>query len=96
MKKILLSVMTLVLVLGLVGAGAFAYFSDVETSQNNAFQAGTLNMQIRDVNESWHDGTPVTASWTTPDGWAPGQEFTTDLISLKNVGSIDAIYIYIR
>ena len=38
--------MTLVLVLGLVGAGAFAYFSDTETSTGNTFTAGTLDLVV--------------------------------------------------
>jgi spore coat-associated protein N len=42
-KKILISVMTLALVAGMVG-GAFAAFSDVETSEGNTFTAGTLDM----------------------------------------------------
>ena len=94
MKKILISLMTLVLVVGMAGAGAFAYFSDVETSQGNTFTAGTLNMEIADNNEGWFNGTPVTASWTSPAGWAPGQTITTGEIRLKNVGSIDILYLF--
>lgn len=44
MKKILISVMTLVLVVGMVGAGAFAYFNDTETSSGNTFTAGILDL----------------------------------------------------
>ncbi len=44
MKKILVSLMAIALVIGLVGAGAFAYFSDVETSTGNTFTAGTLDL----------------------------------------------------
>jgi len=36
--------MSLVVVLGLVGGGAFAYFSDTETSTGNTFSAGTLDL----------------------------------------------------
>lgn len=50
MKKILFSVMALVLVIGLVGAGAFAYFSDTETSTGNTFTAGTLDISVNDQN----------------------------------------------
>jgi spore coat-associated protein N len=38
--------MTLMLVVGLVGGGAFAYFSDVETSTGNSFAAGTLDLKL--------------------------------------------------
>ena len=50
MKKILFSVMTMVLVVGLVGGGAFALFSDTETSTGNVFQAGTLDLHF-DIDE---------------------------------------------
>ena len=43
MKKILFSLMAVVLCLGLMG-GAFAYFSDVETSEDNTFSAGTIDL----------------------------------------------------
>jgi len=93
-KKILISLMTLVLVAGLVGGGAFAYFSDTETSTANTFTAGTLNMEIADSDEGWNNGTPVTASWTSPANWAPGETITTGIINLKNVGSIDINYLF--
>ncbi len=41
MKKVLFSLMAIVLVLGLVGGGAFAYFGDTETSTGNTFTAST-------------------------------------------------------
>ena len=44
MKKILFSLMAILLAVGLVGAGAFAYFSDTETSEGNTFTAGTLDL----------------------------------------------------
>jgi len=34
------------LAVGLVGAGAFAYFSDTETSTGNSFTAGTLDLKV--------------------------------------------------
>lgn len=46
MKKILFSLMTMVLVIGMVGAGAFAQFFDTETSTGNTFTAGTLNLEV--------------------------------------------------
>ena len=48
MRKILFSLMTFVLVVGLVGGGAFAYFSDVETSTGNVFSAGTIDIEVSD------------------------------------------------
>jgi predicted ribosomally synthesized peptide with SipW-like signal peptide len=43
MKKLLFTIMACVVCLGLVG-GAFAYFSDTETSNGNSFTAGTLDL----------------------------------------------------
>jgi len=87
--------MACVLCLGLVG-GAFAYFTDTETSSGNSFTAGTLGIQIADNNEGYYDNTPVNASYVSPAGWAPEDKFTTDPVYLKNVGSIDIHRIYAR
>lgn len=84
MKKILFSLMAIVLAVGIVGAGAFAYFSDVETSSGNTFTAGTLDMQIANSNPTWSDG--VIATWQSPLNWAPG-EVVTATLSLRNIGN---------
>jgi len=44
MKAILISIMVLSLVGALVGTGLFAYFSDTITSENNTFEAGTIDI----------------------------------------------------
>ena len=44
MKKILISLMAIALVIGLVGVGVVASFSDEETSTGNTFTAGTLDL----------------------------------------------------
>lgn len=62
MKKILFSVMAILVAVGLVGAGAFAYFNDTETSTGNTFTAGTLDLKVSDWNEGFGDG--VTLTWT--------------------------------
>jgi predicted ribosomally synthesized peptide with SipW-like signal peptide len=94
MKKILFSLMAVVLVLGLMG-GAFAYFTDVETSTGNTFTAGTLDMQIQD-NDQGPTDIPVSLSFSSPDGLAPGDQFTTDPVIFTNVGSIDIRYIFAK
>ncbi len=86
MKKFLFTIIAVALVIGITGS-AFAYFTDVETSQDNVVAAGTLNMQISDVNEGWRDA-PVHATFSA-SGLAPGQEFPTNAVSLRNVGTID-------
>ena len=90
---ILASILAITLVAVAAGAGTMANFSDTETSTENTFTAGTLNMQIKDSDEEWRDGS-VTASWQSPDGWAPGETFTTGVISLKNTGNIDINYLF--
>jgi predicted ribosomally synthesized peptide with SipW-like signal peptide len=92
MKKFIIISMSLVLCLGLLG-GAFAYFTDVENSNDNVMQAGTLNIQIQDNNEGPLDGA-VHASFSSPAGFAPGQTFTTDPVIFRNVGSIGIPYIF--
>lgn len=85
--------MAVALCVGMIGS-AFAYFSDVETSQGNTFTAGTLAMRIADNNEGWFDGAPVSASWQSPSNWAPGETITTGIIRLENVGTIDIKYLF--
>jgi predicted ribosomally synthesized peptide with SipW-like signal peptide len=46
MNKIMISLMTIALVGILIGGGVYAYFSDVETSTDNTFTAGTLNLEV--------------------------------------------------
>ena len=46
MRKILISLITILLAVGLVGGGAFAYFSDTATSSSNSFTAGTMDLQV--------------------------------------------------
>jgi predicted ribosomally synthesized peptide with SipW-like signal peptide len=90
--------MMVVGLLGLaLGWGTYSWFSDTETSTGNQISAGVLNIQIKDANQGFWDGTPVTASMSSPaDGLKPGQEFWTDVIQLKNVGTIDAWYVYLH
>jgi len=94
LKKIVFSLIALLVCVGLVGS-AFAYFSDVETSTGNTFTAGTLNMEISD-NDEGPVNTPVSASFASPAGLAPGDEWTTDPVAFDNVGTIDIRYIFGR
>lgn len=69
MKKILQSVLMLV-VITLVTAGATAsYFSDTETSNDNSFVAGTVNLEVANAgyyNSVAQDGTGLTVDTTWP------------------------------
>ena len=97
MKKLLLSILATFLVIGLVGAGTFAWFQDTETSSGNTFQAGTMDLEIRDFTGTeagtWKNG--VTATWTL-SGMEPGvSETGIQQIELQNVGSIAADHLEI-
>jgi len=92
MKKILISVISLALVVGLLGAGAFAWFSDTEVSEANTFTAGTLDIEIADSDEGFFDGTPVHATWQSPACWMPGEEFDA-IVRIKNTGCSDILYL---
>jgi predicted ribosomally synthesized peptide with SipW-like signal peptide len=87
-KRILFSIMAVVAAIGLMG-GAFAYFTDVAPSSGNSMTAGTLNLQIStDGGVNYYE--TAGAVIQSPAGWAPGNQFTTDPIWLKNAGTIDA------
>jgi predicted ribosomally synthesized peptide with SipW-like signal peptide len=86
--------MAAVLSLALMG-GAFAYFTDVETSTGNVMSAGTLDIQIANPGGTYGD-TVVTGTFNSPAGLAPGDSFTAGPVFLKNAGSIDIHRIYAR
>ena len=93
MKKILISLLAIALVIGLVGAGVTAFFSDTGTSTANTFTTGTLVVDVADANDAYNGDKTVTATWQSPAGWAPGESFTSTLY-LKNTGSVGAHAVY--
>lgn len=78
MKKILMSLFTIALVGALLTGGTMAYFSDVETSGTNVFQAGTIDIAIDDQN-------PWTGSFTIPDMKPCEKAYIT--FEIENVGT---------
>lgn len=93
MKKILsiLGALALVAVIGV--AGTTAYFSDTATSTSNTFTAGTLNLTLANTGQPYTDG--VSATWSSPSNWAPGETKTATLY-LQNSGTIDIGWIGIK
>ena len=84
MKKILGLTVAALLVMALVGGGTWAYFSDTETSSNNTFTAGTLDLTLTDASE---DGTDAeTATWVF-SGMKPTDSGTATL-TINNAGNI--------
>ncbi len=101
MKKVLISVMAIALVAALVGAGAFAYFTDTETSSANAFQAGRVALELNqlapfnigNIYPGWSDSTTVTLTNT---GTLPVKFMgTCDVISDPN-GLADMLDVVVR
>jgi predicted ribosomally synthesized peptide with SipW-like signal peptide len=97
MKKLLFVLMACVLCIGLVG-GAFAYFSDTETSTGNTFTAGTLDLKI-DVDPTsgvtWEDGPlgAINDDSTLNDminNMAPGDSISGNF-GIKNDGTIEGV-----
>lgn len=86
MKKILLSLLGLILVISLVGLGAFAIFSDTETSTGNIFQAGTLDLEI-----GGSVTVPITLGNMKPGDGMTGSEHggISYWFTVRNVGSLD-------
>jgi len=82
MRKILISVMIISLVCALLGAGVYASFSDTETSSNNQFVAGTLDLTV-DAENPWST-TKIDVS-----GMKPGDSGVATC-TLYNDGSVDA------
>jgi predicted ribosomally synthesized peptide with SipW-like signal peptide len=84
----LILALAVILALGVTG-GVFAYFTDVETSSDNSFKAGTLDLEIKD-NGTWDPdpwGNGVDMTWVM-DNMVPGGSSVTNHVFLRNVGSI--------
>ena len=93
MKKLLLSILAIFLVIGLVGAGTFAWFQDTETSTGNTFTAGTMDLKVSDWDEGFGDG--VSATWTMSN-MEPGVTTVGPLsVNLQNSGTIAADHVEI-
>lgn len=84
MKRTLLSTLAILVAIGLVGGGVFAYFSDTETSEGSSFTAGILDLKIRDQPGPWQDG--VSATWTLTD-MKPGDETALGEVELHIPGA---------
>lgn len=77
MKKILSSVMMLALVALFAGAGTMAYFSDTETTTDNTFVAGTVNLEV--ANAGYYNGVLQDGSGLTEDTTWPLSDLTDEL-----------------
>jgi len=85
MKKILGLTVAALLVMGLVGGGTWAYFTDVETSTGNVFYAGTLDLNV--AGEDDPDVTPTLIGLNLTN-MKPGDEQIAT-ITLSNIGTLE-------
>jgi len=92
MKKILGLTIAALLVMGLVGGGTWAYFTDVETSSGNVLVSGTLDLGLSNTAAQTPDGS-VIETWDVSVGnWAPGDTVDATLY-VYNGGSIDMTHL---
>jgi predicted ribosomally synthesized peptide with SipW-like signal peptide len=84
MKKWFPILGSLAVIAAMVGIGAFGVFSDTETTADNQFVAGTLDLKI--------DGTdsPVTMAFSTAN-MKPGSVYNGGWVQLHNAGTIDGV-----
>ena len=80
MKKILGLTVAALLVMGLVGGGTWAFFTDTESSTNNSLAAGTLDLNI--------DGGDSASTTFSVSNKAPGDSGSGSS-TLANSGSLD-------
>ena len=78
MKKILSLSIVALMVIGLVAGGTWAFFSDTESSTNNEFSAGTLDLTIEEGN--------VAVTMFSVEDKSPGESGSASA-DLANVGN---------
>jgi spore coat-associated protein N len=82
MKKILISLVMVVLAAGLIGGGVYAAFSNTETSTDNLLSSGTLDLKTNDsdgVSQTFYSG-----------NLKPGDSIGPAKLSLRNTGTLNA------
>lgn len=65
MNKLLMSIMSIGIAAAFLGAGTFAYFSDIETSLGSTLTAGTVDIKVAGQNPWTELRSAVSpANWT--------------------------------
>lgn len=85
-RKILISGLSIIASLGIVGAATFAYFNDVSASNDNVFSTGTLILELADGDETFTTNN-ITATWGDTD-LGPGDLTPVGTLSLRNNGTV--------
>jgi spore coat-associated protein N len=87
MKKILGLTIAAILVIGLVGGGTWAFFSDTEETTGNIFSAGTLDLGLANSGGTNPTGS-TTATFTASDLY-PGSTAGSGTLFVYNAGGVD-------
>lgn len=82
-SRIIVSILTIVAVVGGVSAVTFAFFSDSGTSNDNLFAAGTIDLKLSDSDETVMDTVTATIGGTN---MVPG-DTKSGTLQLRNDGS---------
>jgi predicted ribosomally synthesized peptide with SipW-like signal peptide len=87
MKKILGLTIAAILVIAMVAAGTFAYFSDQQASTGNVFTAGTLDLGLSSTGSTSATG-DTSATFLSGANWKPG-DTANGTLTVNNTGTID-------
>ena len=85
MNKIIMSLLIIGTIMGIAGAGTWAYFSDTEQATGNTFTAGTLDLQVNGL----EGFIPYAVG-----NLKPGETRGTPTYAIKNVGSLPGTLSY--
>jgi len=88
MKKITFMAVGILLVIAMVGAGTWAYFSDTETSTGNTFTAGTIVLALDGQD---NDGAAYGTTYFNVANMAPG-DTETAYLEIDNTGTLDLLF----
>src|SRR3989344_1372868 len=67
MKKILLSLATIVVVAGVAAGGTVAFFNDTETSTGNVLTAGNIDLTVDSFGSTYNNGDIVDSDFPAVD-----------------------------
>ena len=84
MKKVIIGLLLICVVAGLVAVGTWAAFRDVETSTDNLFVAGSMDLKVDGEDD------PIKAYFDTITCVKPGDSAEVE-IELSNVGCVDGL-----
>jgi spore coat-associated protein N len=89
-RKILTSGFSILASLALAGGATYATFTNLGTSSNNVFAAGTLDLKLANDAVTFSDD--VTATWGGTN-MAPNGSTVNGTLTLKNSGTVDASFV---